>query len=89
MQILYTPKFRKNFSKRVPEGSALEKRYKERVTLFITDRKNPILKDHKLSGKLKDFRTFSIKGDFRVVYSEYSEDTVLFFNLGTHNQVYS
>lgn len=88
MEITYSLQFKKNFNKRIPKGSQLEKRYKERLTLFIKNRKSPILRDHKLTGKKKSFRSFSITGDFRVIYIQESEDTVVFIDIGTHNQVY-
>lgn len=88
MKIEYGRLFKKHFKKRVPKESALEKRYIQRVEMFVINRSNPVLKDHKLTGKLKDFRSFSIKGDFRVVYKQESEDVVTFTDIGTHPQVY-
>lgn len=88
MEITYSLQFKKNFNKRISKGSQLEKRYKERLALFIKNRKSPILRDHKLTGKKKSFRSFSITGDFRVIYFPESEDIVTFIDIGTHNQVY-
>ena len=89
MKIHFSSDFRKNFNKRIPKGSNVEKRYKKRLALFIKNKQDPILRDHKLIGKLKSYRAFSITGDIRVVYSEESRDTVTFVDIGTHNQVYN
>lgn len=89
MKIYFSKDFVKNFKKRILQNSAVEKKYKERVEIFIKNRKYPILKDHKLIGKKKDFRSFSITGDIRVIYTRESKDTFIFIDIGTHNQVYS
>jgi addiction module RelE/StbE family toxin len=89
MQIRLSKDFKKYFKKRIPPNSPLEERYKQKVSHFIKNRKNPLLKDHKLVGRLKGYRAFSITGDIRVVYVEESKDMVMFVDIGTHNQVYS
>jgi mRNA-degrading endonuclease YafQ of YafQ-DinJ toxin-antitoxin module len=43
--------------------------FQKRINLFITDRKNPLLKDHGLKGKMTHMRAFSVTGDIRVVYT--------------------
>ncbi len=89
MQILLSKDFIKYFKKRITTGSNIDKQYTKKVKNFIKNRKDPLLKDHKLSGKLKGKRAFSITGDIRVVYVEESKDFVTFINVGSHNQVYS
>lgn len=88
MEIRYSTNFVKNFNKRVSKRSVLEKKYKDRLALFIRNRNNPLLKDHKLIGKRKNFRAFSITGDVRVIYFEESQEIVTFIDIGSHNQVY-
>lgn len=88
MEVCYSSRFRKNFNKRIPPGPPLEKRFAQRLALFLKDKNNPILKDHKLIGKSQSFRAFSITGDIRVIYIEESKDAVTFIDIGTHNQVY-
>lgn len=72
----------------MPPGSQLKARFKERLALFLKDKSNLVLKDHKLIGNLQSFRAFSITGDVRVIYAEESKDAVIFIDIGTHNQVY-
>lgn len=88
MQILLSKDFIKYYRKRIPSGSDLEQRYKDRVAIFVKDRKASVLKNHKLTGKLKGKNAFSITGDIRVVYIEESKNLIVFVDIGSHNQVY-
>jgi len=54
---------------------------------FLEKPDNPILKDHKLVGKMAGFRSFSITGDLRVVY-RIKGNSLQLYDIGTHNQVY-
>lgn len=53
----------------------------------MKDPSNPLLEDHRLTGDKKEYRAFSITGDYRVVYKKF-DDTVVLYDVGTHNQVY-
>jgi addiction module RelE/StbE family toxin len=89
MKIDYSGKFKKNFNKRVSTNSSLNDRYYERLKIFIDNRSSPVIKDHKLTGRLRMFRAFWITGDIRVIYFLESDSIVTFVDIGTHNQVYS
>lgn len=80
--------FKKVFKARVKNNPKLVKKTKERVALFIKNPKNPVLKDHQLTGSQKENRAFWITGDVRIVYYPISKNEVLFLDIGTHNQVY-
>lgn len=79
--------FLKNYKKRILTHLNLDKKFEERLNLFIQDSKNPKLKDHKLLGSLEGFRAFSVTGDIRVVY-RVIEGVIEFYDIGSHNQVY-
>ena len=88
-EILYSKEFLKHYKARILSNKALEFRFNERVSLFLIDRLNPVLHDHQLNGKMKQFRSFSIKGDCRVIYMVMQDEIIfLFVDVGTHNQVY-
>lgn len=87
MNIKYHRQFLKHFRKRIPPHSKLDAKFKERLGLWIANPKNPVLGDHRLAGKKRDFRSFSITGDVRMVY-KIDDDTVWFYDIGSHNQVY-
>lgn len=65
----------------------MDRKFKERLKLFIENNKNTILKDHALKGKKLNFRAFSITGDIRAIYEEV-DNGILLLDIGTHNQVY-
>ena len=60
----------------------------DRIKLFVENQNNPIIKDHQLTGAKKDYRSFWITGDIRIIYYQISKNEVLFVDIGTHNQVY-
>lgn len=87
MNINYHKNFLKSYKKRILPNSSLDKKFKERLKLFIEDKNNPVLKDHALKGRKSKYRAFSIAGDMRAVYEKVSGG-ILLHDIGTHNQVY-
>ena len=66
---------------------------KRRVNLilekFFRNPLDPILRNHKLAGRLKGMRAISIGGDLRIVFREHGGYIeVIFIAVGSHNQVY-
>ena len=61
-----------------------------RISLFIQNRKSPLLRDHPLSGDMKGQRSFSVTGDYRIIYEERQNGEIVFvfLDIGTHSQVY-
>ena len=88
MKIVLTDQYKKNFKKRILRNSPLVTKYKERVMLFIQDVYNPLLHTHILKGKMREYRSFSITGDVRVIYIQQNKTITLFIDIGTHAQVY-
>lgn len=88
MIIQKSKNFQKAFKARIKNNSKLVKKAKERAALFVENPSNPILKDHQLTGAMKDHRAFWITGDIRIIYFPVSKNEVLFIDIGTHNQVY-
>ena len=88
-EIILDKQFVKNFGKKIKGNKSLEKKYEERIDLFLHDRKNSILKDHQLQGNMRTFRSFSVAGDYRIIYYEKDENIIfIFVDIGSHNQVY-
>jgi addiction module RelE/StbE family toxin len=79
--------FEKHFKQRISRSEKLTHQFKERLALFIAGEVGYPLPDHALSGKLSGKRAFSIAGDLRVIYVEF-EDSIVFLDVGSHNQVY-
>lgn len=81
MKIYYSTKFGKEY-KKLPKQIKLVAERKEK--LF---RENPFslqLKTHKLTGKLKDYWSFSIDYRYRIIFEFADKDIVWFHSVGTH-----
>lgn len=65
--------------------------FKNRLTIFTKDPFDSQLRNHLLTGKLKNYRSINITDDWRALYSINKidmENVVIFEALGTHNQLY-
>ena len=87
MQVSYSHKFIKQF-KKCPDN--IKQAFKDRLVVFMENEFNPILNNHCLGGKLKDYRSINITGDWRSIFKKLdSGDVVIFIMIGTHSQLYS
>jgi toxin HigB-1 len=69
------------------ESNFLEK-FKESIEIFKVNPFDSRLKTHKLSGNLKELYSFSLDYNYRVIFSFFESDRVIFEDIGTHEQVY-
>ena len=75
----------KRYLKKHPEK---ESKIKERLKLFTQEPFSPELRNHKLSGKLKDLRAIVVEYDCRIVFKFIEKDTALIIDIGSHEEVY-
>ena len=87
MEIEFHKNFLKNYRKRVLKNRKLDIKAEERIDLFKNNPKNPLLRDHGLTGDMKEYRAFWITGDIRVVYKKVG-NKVMLYDIGSHPQVY-
>lgn len=85
IKVRFTTKFKKQINK---TDSKIQKAFDNRLALFLENFDNPILNNHALIGKYKGCRSININGDWRAVYSVYSDDEIVFEMIGTHSQLY-
>jgi len=79
----------RNFKKQYRAlSNAQKKRFKERRNLFLKDPFRPLLHNHPLLGKHKEFRSINITGDLRVIYEPLKNNVALFIAIGTHSALY-
>ncbi|MBM3209118.1 type II toxin-antitoxin system mRNA interferase toxin, RelE/StbE family [Candidatus Shapirobacteria bacterium] len=63
--------------------------YRTRLELFLTDKYYPILNNHALTGKYREYRSINISGDWRAIFREFENGNVVYFDfLGTHSKLY-
>jgi addiction module RelE/StbE family toxin len=60
----------------------------QKLEQFSENPYDPELKNHKLSGQLKDLRAISVAYDCRIVFAMVEDQTALLVEIGTHEEVY-
>ncbi len=81
--------FHGNFDKRYKKLRKNEQRQtKERLELFLHDEFNPILNNHPLKGKYKNYRSINITGNLRALYKLHDADVRIFVVVDTHSNLY-
>ncbi len=80
LNIYYHPQFRKSFLC-LPEE--VKRKAKSRIKIFKENPFHPLLDTHKLHGKLKEQRSFSVKGQYRILFI-FDNSDVIFLDIGPH-----
>lgn len=86
--IIFDSAFLKSYKKRIRDNKKLRIQYQKRLVLFQKNPSSLLLHNHKLTGELINKYAFSITGDIRVVYYIDKKGTIIFLDIGSHNQVY-
>jgi len=86
MLISTTRNFDKKFAK---QPKKIRMIFKNKIDLFMEDLYHPILKTHKLSGKLKNLWSFNLTRDIRVIFDQNNKEVVLLVDIGSHSELYS
>ena len=80
--------FKRSYKKRVRNNSILKKKFWEKMSAFLENPFFPLLRTHKLSGKLAGQWAFSVDDDCRIVFEFIGENRVLLIDVGSHDEVY-
>ena len=85
--------FRKGFKKTTKKNPALQERIFSVLERLISEPFDPILKTHKLHGKLKGLWACQVEYDCRIVFTFYTEpdtgkDLIILVDIGKHDEVY-
>ena len=83
MEIIYSPKFAREYRKLPKDVKSLAEKQE---VIFRKDPFDPKLKTHKLKGKFSSFLSFSIGYKYRIIF-EFSKNkkTVYFHTVGNHD----
>ncbi len=87
MKIVLSPELHNELKKLAKKDKSLTEKVRKQMALFSQDPTHPSLRTHKLSGSLKNLWSISITRKLRMTYIV-EEDTVIFTQLGTHDEVY-
>ena len=88
MEVSFSSTFKRSFKKRIKGSGDLEIKFWQKLEQFTVNPFDPSLKTHKLSGKLKEFWSFSIDYDERVLFYFTEEKKAAFVDIGSHDEVY-
>lgn len=88
MEVSFSSSFRRVFKKRIRGNAELEARFWQKLEQFTLDPFEPSLKNHKLTGRLKDLWSFSVGYDERVLFYFTEEYKAVFVDIGSHDEVY-
>ena len=79
-----TPQFEKDF---IFLPKTIRQKVERKIKLFEENCFYPSLKTHKLKGILKDFWSFSIDKNYRVIFRFLHQKEVIYYRIGSH-QIY-
>jgi addiction module RelE/StbE family toxin len=85
MKVIFHSHFIKKYSKL---SKNIRAKTDEKLFLFETDTRNPILNTHQLNGVWKDHWSINITGNIRAVFIFIANDTVQFVEVDNHNNLY-
>lgn len=66
----------------------VQKKFRERITVFLTDKFAEELGNHALRGKHDGLRSINITGDIRAIYDQLDGAQVRFLAIGSHAQLH-
>ena len=84
-RIEYTPRFLRSFQK-LP--SPIQEKVRARDAIFRTNAFDPRLDAHKLHGKREGEWAYSVDYEYRVVFDFNNDGTVVYLDVGTHDELY-
>jgi addiction module RelE/StbE family toxin len=87
-EITFSSSFKRAFKKRIGRQKDLEEKFWQRVEIFRNDPFDLRLRTHKLSGDLREYWSFTVEYDIRVVFQFAAKNQAVFQDVGTHDEVY-
>ena len=86
--VTYSNNFKKSYKKVIAKNKKLKSSFEKKWNLFIIDPEASSLRNHELKGNLKGLKSISIEYNIRLIYKEVSKDTIIIYDIGTHDDVY-
>ena len=88
IKIAFSSSFKRAFKRRIAGDAERENRFRIKIESFKNNPFESSLKTHKLSGKLKDYWSFSVEYDVRIIFYFVDDENVLLIDIGSHKEVY-
>lgn len=83
MKINFSPRFKRTY-KKLP--LIIQSDFKEKITLFIKNPRDPKLRTHKLKGKLQNCLAFYLRDGYRVLFEFSDRETADLLDAGSHDK---
>lgn len=87
IEIAFENSFKRALKKILKQDNSFDLILKEKLYAFQNNPYDPILKTHKLSGKLNDLLSFSVDFNIRIIFY-FFKNKAIFIDIGKHNDVY-
>ena len=92
-KLIISPSFKRAFKNIIKKKPELKYKIESKLRLLSDNPYNPILRTHKLKGKLSGAWACTVEYDCRIVFcfeqnQETLEDEINFIDIGTHDEVY-
>lgn len=84
-QVVFSKKFKKQYAK-LP--AKVRRQFDLRYELWCEDPANPVLRVHRLKGKLANFYSMDVTGDVRAIYEDIDGTLYLYAMIGSHSELY-
>ena len=89
MKLEFINHYNKKVKKILKKHPELIGKYKKTIKLLEKNYQDPSLKLHKLHGKLKDFHSFSVNYEFRIILIlKIIADKIILIDIETHYEMY-
>ncbi len=88
IEIAFSSSFKRTFKQRIAGNVGRENTFRTKIESFSNNPFEPSLKTHKLSGRLKDYWSFSVEYDLRIIFYFSDKQKVVLIDIGTHKEVY-
>jgi mRNA-degrading endonuclease YafQ of YafQ-DinJ toxin-antitoxin module len=86
-QLVFPKRFKRSLKVFLEKHPELQEAWQTRLAILQKNPRDPLLKAHKLTGKLKGYLAARITFEYRVVF--YLEDNKIYLlAIGTHEEVY-
>jgi len=88
INITWDQGFKRIYKKKSKNDDELKKNFWKSLESFSTNPFNPVLKTHKLTGRLNGLWAFSVSYDCRVIFQFLGDNEILLIDIGSHEEVY-
>ena len=91
--LVFSSSFKRAFKTTIKRRPDFKPKIEAKLRLLATNPFDPILRSHKLKGKLLGAWACSVEYDCRIVFSfahnsETKEEEIILIDIGTHDEVY-